>query len=100
MKPRLDAAQLTKEDGTILANWIYRHEDPIWHRMLTIARESDRRDAELMLRIAHAVQLGSSAVDQHQAFFPCHWCHRWYPGWYTFSGFRCECRDVNITNFA
>ena len=48
MKP-LPTAPLTPEDQEILANWSYRYIGDFWWKLPTVARESDRRDAKLML---------------------------------------------------
>jgi hypothetical protein len=49
MKPRLDSAPLASEDQQILANWSYRYIGDFWWKLPVLARDADRRDADLML---------------------------------------------------
>jgi hypothetical protein len=50
MKPRRDSAPLTAEDQEILANWSYSHIGDFWWKLPSIARDSDRRDADLIFQ--------------------------------------------------
>jgi hypothetical protein len=65
VKPRLDPAPLTLEDQDILAEWTYQHLDDSWWRLPVMARECDRRDADLMLALREARQLCNQQGVRH-----------------------------------